>query len=90
MLDFTFSNRFKKDLDLMEKRRKNMDKLYDIMTLIIFEEPLPKHCREHILHGNLEGFWECHIEGDWIIIYDIDPINEMIYFSRTGTHSDLL
>jgi mRNA-degrading endonuclease YafQ of YafQ-DinJ toxin-antitoxin module len=41
LLDFAFTNQFKKDLKLMEKRRKDLDKIYAIMALLIWEEPLP-------------------------------------------------
>ena len=73
----------------MEKRRRNIDKIFDIMALLIWEEPLPEHCKAHKLHGNLEGFWDCHIEGDWIMLYELDE-GKKINFAFTGTHSDLL
>ena len=89
MLDFYFTNQFKKDLKLMEKRRKNIDRLFEIMALLIWGEPLPEQCREHKLHGDLEGFWDCHIEGDWVLLYQLDE-GEQITFAYTGTHSDYL
>ena len=89
MLDFYFTNQFKKDLKLMEKRRKNIDRLFEIMALLIWGEPLPEYCREHKLHGDLEGFWDCHIEGDWVLLYQLDE-GEQITFAYTGTHSDYL
>jgi mRNA interferase YafQ len=73
----------------MEKRRKDLDKIYEIMALLIWEEPLPERCREHKLHGDWEGFMECHIEGNWIMVYTIDE-GEKITFAFTGTHSDYL
>jgi mRNA-degrading endonuclease YafQ of YafQ-DinJ toxin-antitoxin module len=42
MLGFRFTNQFKKDLKLMEKRRYNLGDIYDIMIKIIWEEPLPE------------------------------------------------
>jgi len=89
MLDFYFTNQFKKDLKLMEKRHKNIDKLFEIMALLIWGEPLPEYCHEHKLHGDLEGFWDCHIEGDWVLLYQLDE-GEQITFAYTGTHSDYL
>jgi len=88
LLDFSFTNQFKKDLKLLEKRGKYMDKIYDIVADLIWGDPLPIRCREHKLHGDWDGFTECHIEGDWIMIYITDNV-EKISFSRTGTHSDL-
>jgi mRNA interferase YafQ len=89
MLDFYFTNQFKKDLKFMKKRRKDIDKLFEIIDLLIWGEPLPEHCHEHKLHGNFDGFRDCHIEGDWILIYQLDEGKE-ITFSYTGTHSDYL
>jgi mRNA interferase YafQ len=76
-----------KDLDLMKKRRKNIDKILDVMSMIIWEEPLPAKYREHKLSGDYSGYTECHIEGDLLLIYRLS--SEKVLFSRTGTHSDL-
>jgi mRNA interferase YafQ len=89
LLDFTFTNQYKKDLKLLEKRHKDLEKIYEIMALLIWEEPLPERCYEHKLHGDLEGFTECHIEGDWIMAYILEE-DEKITFAFTGTHSDYL
>jgi mRNA interferase YafQ len=83
-----FANKFKKDYLLMEKRRKNMDKIMDVMALVMWGEPLPEKYREHGLSGIYTGFIECHIEPDWLLIYRFAA--DCIYFARTGTHSDLL
>ena len=88
MLGFRFTNQFKKDLNLAEKRHYELDALYDIVVKIIMEEPLPERCREHSLSGDQIGFSECHVKNDWVIIYYF--CEEGVVFSRTGTHSDLL
>jgi mRNA interferase YafQ len=87
MLEPVFAAQFKKDYALLEKRHKNMDKIIEVMAMLIMEEPLPAKYREHSLHGTYEGFIECHIEGNWLLIYRSN--NGCIYFTRTGTHSDL-
>jgi len=87
LLETIYENRFKKDLKLQQKRGKNLAKLFDIVELLIKSEPLPARCAPHILSGDWNGFWELHIEPDWLLIYEID--DENIYLVRTGTHSDL-
>ncbi|MCL2410050.1 MAG: type II toxin-antitoxin system YafQ family toxin [Treponema sp.] len=87
MRDWSFTNQFKKDMKLMEKRHKDMDKLYDIMAKLIFGESLPERCREHNLSGDLAGLTDCHIEGDWLLLYR--KSYEKVVFYYTGTHSDL-
>jgi addiction module RelE/StbE family toxin len=51
MLEAKFDNQFKKDYKLLEKRHWNMEKLIEILSLLINEDPLPAHCRPHGLSG---------------------------------------
>lgn len=39
--------------------------------------------------GEYEGFRECHIEPDFLLIYKINDIEIVLYLVRVGTHSDL-
>ncbi|HCC36596.1 MAG TPA: type II toxin-antitoxin system mRNA interferase toxin, RelE/StbE family [Treponema sp.] len=87
MLDYYFSNQFKKDLKLSQKRRCNMSVIYDVIIDIIFEDPLPDHCRPHRLSGNLVKYTECHAMNDVLLLYEADE--EKVVFFRLGTHSDL-
>ncbi|GHV84611.1 hypothetical protein AGMMS50230_02190 [Spirochaetia bacterium] len=89
MLESFRTNSFKQEYTLAKKRGKNLDKLIEIMGLIIREAPLPPRCRNHPLHGNWAGFSECHIEGDWLLVYRIDEANRRVYFSHIGSHSDI-
>jgi mRNA interferase YafQ len=87
MLVPEFTRQFVKDFSLMQRRHKNIDKILEIMSLIIWEEPLPAKHREHKLSGNYKGYTECHVEGDLLLLYCL-PEGKVI-FSRAGTHSDL-
>ncbi|MCE0957482.1 MULTISPECIES: type II toxin-antitoxin system YafQ family toxin [Pseudomonas] len=46
---------------------------------------------DHPLKGNWVGFRECHVGGDFLLIYRLDAESkqEQIVFVRTGTHADL-
>ena len=89
MLEPAFTGPFKKDRKLVKKRNKDMDKLTEVMALLINEQPLlPKH-EDHPLHGDYQGKRECHVEPDWLLIYRVDDKNRRVIFYRTGTHSDL-
>ena len=89
MLEIILSNHFKKDLKLVRKRGYDLALLDDIVTRLARQEQLPSKNRDHGLTGNYEGFRECHITPDWILIYRIDGNNLMLFLLRTGTHSDL-
>jgi mRNA interferase YafQ len=53
------------------------------------EVPLQPQLKEHPLQGEYAGSLECHLELDWLLIYEIDDEIKEVYFARTGTHSDL-
>lgn len=87
MLNIIFQRQFEKDIKKIKKRGKEFEKLKNIMTLLIKKKPLPIKNLNHKLKGNFKGYWECHIESDWLLIYKKTSIE--IIFIRTGSHSDL-
>lgn len=87
MLNIIYSSQFKKDYKRCLKRGLNIDLLKSIVATLAIPSPLPQQNREHYLTGNYKGRKECHIESDWLLIYEIDGND--LYLYRTGTHSDL-
>ncbi len=81
------TKRFEKDVKLARKRGKDLNKMYEIMGLLLEGRKLPSKNFDHPLTGNYANRKECHIEPDWLLIYK--PGYEEIIFERTGTHSDL-
>jgi mRNA interferase YafQ len=57
------------------------------MALLINEKPLERKHDDHPPKGSYNGFRECKIEPDWLLIYIKDKTS--LTFARTGTHSDL-
>ncbi len=83
------SNQFRKDLKLAAKRGYNMDKIKDVIARLANGETLDAKYRDHLLTGNYGGYRECHIEPDWILVYQINGVQLILFLARTGTHSDL-
>lgn len=81
------SNSFKKDYKTLKKRNKDLEKLRVIIELLVTGAPLPHNANPHKLKGEYNGLWECHIEGDWVMIYSYD--DEYVNLIRTGAHKDL-
>ena len=81
------TKRFEKDLKRAIKRGKDLDKLWKIIKLLLDNKPLEKRHRPHPLSGNYDRAWECHIEPDWLLIWNQEV--DQLVLSRTGTHSDL-
>ena len=89
MLEPIYTTRFRKQFKLMHKRGMEMKKLREVIDMIINEETLPQKFCNHLLHGEWEGASDCHIQGDWVLIYETDSVARTVTFHRTGTHSDL-
>lgn len=87
MLEISFTGQFKKDYKLCKKRGYNMKLLQEIIDTLAIPEELPLKNRDHNLSGNYVNKRECHIMPDWLLIYQIEE-NQLVLY-RTGTHSDL-
>jgi len=83
------SNQFKKDMRLAQKRGYDLDKLKTVIKLLADGTPLDSKYRDHLLTGNYGGYRECHIQPDWLLVYQINEGKLVLFLSRTGTHSDL-
>lgn len=76
-----------RDLKRVSKRNKDLKKLQSIVRMLVTDIPLLPKNKPHKLVGNNSPKWECHIEPDWLLIYEISDSAVILY--RTGTHADL-
>ena len=90
MLEVVQSSKFKKDYALLVKQGKDMSLLEEVVDLLSEEKELPRKYKDHPLSGKWEGFRECHVQGDWILIYQIKNNELTLTLSRSGSHSRLL
>ncbi|NOU00841.1 MAG: type II toxin-antitoxin system YafQ family toxin [Gallionella sp.] len=84
------TKQFRKDWErLSHSGRYDMNRLKKAMMLLIAnDEPLPAEYLDHELVGEWRGFRECHIGGDFLLIYELKTDGTII-FVCTGTHSEL-
>lgn len=87
--DVQFTNQFKKDLKLAQKQKKNLDKLFDVIDILANGGILDVKYKDHELTGNYKGTRECHVEPDWLLIYEIRDEVLVLMLYRLGTHSEL-
>lgn len=87
MRNVFYTGQFRKDFKLAIKRGLNMSLIQKVMKDIENEIPLDAKYKEHPLSGNYYGNMECHIQPDWLIIYELS--DGKVTFVRTGSHSDL-
>ena len=83
------SPRFERELKRAERRGLNIDEAETLIVKLSNDELLEHRHHDHPLHGEYEGFRECHISPDWLLIYKKDKGELILYLHRTGTHRDL-
>jgi mRNA interferase YafQ len=88
------SKGFRKDWDrLLKSGRYDMGRLKETMLLIIANDgPLPPEYKDHQLTGDLADYRECHVGGDFLLIYRVVMVDKLwgaVFFARAGTHAEL-
>jgi len=78
---------FRRDVKRVQKRGYDLNKLNAILAQLQRGEPLALNNRAHPLKGEWRGYWECHVEPDWLLIYKV--LEDEVRLARTGTHADL-
>ena len=71
----------------MLRRNKDQAKLFQVVETLLAGRPLPAKHRDHPLTGNWTNRRDCHIEPDWLLIYQLR--GDDLILERTGSHSDL-
>lgn len=86
-----YSKNFKKDWErLSHSGRYDMRRLKDALVQIFANDtPLGAEYQDHALVGNWDGLRECHIGGDFLLIYQLLGKGTIAVFVRAGTHSEL-
>ena len=91
MLKIEYQGQFKKDYKLALKRGCNPELLTEVISMLVEQQLLPEKYNDHSLVSsrNYKGMRECHIQPDWLLIYQIIEDRLILRLIRTGTHSDL-
>ncbi|MEO5297971.1 type II toxin-antitoxin system YafQ family toxin [Enterococcus cecorum] len=87
--EIIYTNQFKRDLKKAKKQNKNLDRLFEVVEKLANGEILEAKYRDHALTGNYKDSRECHIEPDWLLIYEIKNETLVLLLSRVGSHSEL-
>lgn len=85
------TTQFESDWKKLNKSgRYDMVRLKEVMGLLVANDaPLPPEWRDHGLSGDWADHRECHIGGDFLLIYTLDEKQNLVVFTRAGTHSEL-
>ena len=89
MYSIKFTGEFKRDMRLCKKRGYDMELIREAIRILSVDGKLPKEYLPHQLHGNRKGQWECHIQPNWLLIWEQHDKELILVMLNTGTHSDL-
>lgn len=84
-----FSGQFKKSYKLCKRRGYDMTELQTVLLILGEQGSLPAKYRPHLLSGNMAGIWECHIQPDWLMLWQCNDNELTLLLLDTGTHSDI-
>ena len=74
---------------LCRRRGLDVQLVYDAIKILVENGVLPEKYHPHTLSGNRKGQWECHIQPDWLLIWEQNDKELTLLMINTGTHSDL-
>jgi len=89
MYTISTTHQFEKDWKRCAKRGYDMSKIKRVISLLEANGSLPAEYKPHKLSGNHNGEWECHIEPNWLLIWEQDDKGLTLLMLNTGTHSDI-
>ncbi|MCL2654506.1 MAG: type II toxin-antitoxin system YafQ family toxin [Coriobacteriia bacterium] len=73
----------------MVRQGRDVGLLKEVLDKLADNIPLEESCRDHGLSGKYKGCRECHIQPDWLLIYQTDNDMLYLYLMRTGSHAEL-
>ena len=82
------SSQYKRDYKRFRHQPKKLIALGKVIDMLANEQPIPAEYFPHKLYGNYNGCMECHIEGDFLLIW-VDEVNNIIELVRLGSHAEL-
>lgn len=88
MKELRYTRQFKKDLKRFLNQPKKLEELKIVLDMLHNEITLPEKYRQHPLKGEYSGCLECHVEGDFLLIWYDEESNTLALF-RLGSHSEL-
>ncbi len=87
MKKLQITKQFKKDIKRLKKQRKDTDKLKTVIDTLCYGKALEAKYKDHKLSGNYDKARECHIEPDWLLIYEL--FEDLVKLRRSGSHAEL-
>ena len=89
MYELRPATRFRRDVKRCRKRGWNLELLTAALDFLSATGELPERYGAHPLRGEFAGCLDAHIEGDWVLIFEVHEDAKVVVLRRTGTHQDV-
>lgn len=83
-----YSTRFRKDFKRYHNQPRKLEKLFQVVRMLEEGKTLPSSSRPHLLTGEYAGCMECHVEGDFLLVW-VDEQEQVVKLLRLGSHAEL-
>lgn len=83
------TQKFDKDVKHCKQQGRNIQLLKDVVELLEENGTLPEEYNAHMLRDEYAGLWECHIEDDWLLIWQQNDKQLTLLLTNTGSHKEL-
>ena len=86
-----YTSDFKKNYKKIKKQGKDVEKLKYVISKLANGLELEEKYKNHMLYDNkyYKNCGECHIEPDWLLVYQYVKGELILILVATGSHSEL-
>ena len=86
------TKRFRREYAKAKRSGKKIQKLDTVLQTLNSGMLLAPTYKDHPLHGEWRNVRDCHIEGDWVLLYELgfdENGNETITYHAIDTHENI-
>ncbi len=80
---------FKKAYKRCIKRGLDPEVMRKALEILSETGSLPPEYLPHRLHGDYQGCMECHLQPDWLLVWEQYDSELVLVMVTTGSHSDI-
>lgn len=89
MYKVRYAASFQKDVERCKRKGLDLECLWSVVEVLASEGTLSAEHNPHELTEEYAGYWECHIDSDWLLIWRQDNNQLTLLLTNTGTHQEL-
>ena len=89
MYTVSTTEQFERSFKRCRQKGKNPQDLWDVVAILMEDGCLPDVFKPHLLTDKYAGYWECHIEDDWLLVWKQNDKHLTLLLTDTGTHKEL-